>query len=340
MYLSIVEPFIQQHVGPNYRIEKVIDGANNQCFKILSDTGNYFLKCFCEHTQNSHKKLVNEFQFTQLLHKQGIKDVATPIAYCEQNLVALYSLLPGQPIRRSSPTLVEDAFDFINRINTATYDLAIPKASDATEEVADFLKIVFNRLQRFSQIDTIEDVEVKTLLAQIEQRAKQISEQTLQWTLALECQHLSPSDFGFHNALIDADGKLAFFDFEYAGLDSYWKLVCDFFSQPKVPVDTNTFSSVSKLNVSPSFDNHKAEFLACFELTQLKWCLIMLNAFDPQIAQRRAFARHEYCFDSKSSNNQLSKTTMQLNKCKQYMQAIPEKLNVLDDILSAQHWKI
>ena len=37
--------------------------------------------------------------------------------------------------------------------------------------------------------------------------------------LPKETRCLSPSDFGFHNALLEATGKLRFVDFEYAGWD-------------------------------------------------------------------------------------------------------------------------
>ena len=47
---------------------------------------------------------------------------------------------------------------------------------------------------------------------------------------------LSPSDFGFHNALVDERAGLTFLDFEYAGRDDPAKLVSDFFCQPEIPV--------------------------------------------------------------------------------------------------------
>ena len=54
---------------------------------------------------------------------------------------------------------------------------------------------------------------------------------------------LSPSDFGFHNALLDRQGNVRFFDFEYAGWDDPAKLVCDFFCQVEVPVPRRLFPS-------------------------------------------------------------------------------------------------
>ena len=52
----------------------------------------------------------------------------------------------------------------------------------------------------------------------------------------LERMHrcLSPSDFGFHNALIDQRDNVRFCDFEYAGWDDPAKTVCDFFCQVEV----------------------------------------------------------------------------------------------------------
>src|SRR6185503_11886129 len=46
---------------------------------------------------------------------------------------------------------------------------------------------------------------------------------------------LSPSDFGYHNAVLADDETVRFFDFEYAGWDDPAKLVCDFFNQVEVP---------------------------------------------------------------------------------------------------------
>ena len=39
---------------------------------------------------------------------------------------------------------------------------------------------------------------------------------------------LSPSDFGFHNVIVEKDKILRFIDFEYAGWDDPAKMVSDF----------------------------------------------------------------------------------------------------------------
>ena len=55
---------------------------------------------------------------------------------------------------------------------------------------------------------------------------------------------ISPSDFGFHNAIKTADG-IKFIDFEYAGWDDPCKAVIDFSLQPRIPINSSTFPLLS-----------------------------------------------------------------------------------------------
>src|SRR5207248_1561644 len=50
--------------------------------------------------------------------------------------------------------------------------------------------------------------------------------------ISLEARTLSPSDFGFHNALRRPNGQLAFLDLEYFGWDDPAKTICDFLLHP------------------------------------------------------------------------------------------------------------
>ncbi len=103
---------------------------------------------------------------------------------------------------------------------------------------------------------------------------------------------LSPSDFGFHNALLTPDGTLRFLDFEYAGWDDPAKLVCDFFCQPRVPVGLEFWSRMvgalgEGLGMGDSLEARAALLLPAY---RLKWCCILLNEFLPTALARRAFA--------------------------------------------------
>ena len=127
---------------------------------------------------------------------------------------------------------------------------------------------------------------------------------------------LSPSDFGFHNAIQANDGRLRFIDFEYAGWDDPAKTVCDFFCQPAVPVPADYWEYVVGAVVSDLSDAeaHQRRIALLLPVYQLKWCCIMLNDFLPVESQRRDFAR--------DSDGQEARKRMQLEKAGQALQRI------------------
>lgn len=103
---------------------------------------------------------------------------------------------------------------------------------------------------------------------------------------------MSPSDFGFHNALWRTAEQVVFIDFEYAGWDDPAKMVCDFFCQPAVPVSLEYLDRVCEV-VASEMPN-PASFLQRVNLImpvcRLKWCCILLNEFVPLGTWRRRFA--------------------------------------------------
>jgi hypothetical protein len=103
---------------------------------------------------------------------------------------------------------------------------------------------------------------------------------------------VSPSDFGFHNALFDAAGRATFIDFEYAGRDDPGKLACDFFCQPEVPVPLVFFDDFLDAIEAP-LRLDADDLWRCRALLpayRIKWVCIILNEFLAVGANRRAFA--------------------------------------------------
>ena len=108
---------------------------------------------------------------------------------------------------------------------------------------------------------------------------------------------VSPSDFGFHNSLVQDDGQVVFFDFEYAGWDDPAKLVCDFFCQPEYPVPEVFFSAfVSGVRAALSLPQDSGFEKRCqmlLPLYQIKWSCILLNEFTATGRRRRTFSLGE-----------------------------------------------
>ena len=108
-----------------------------------------------------------------------------------------------------------------------------------------------------------------------------------------ELRRLSPSDFGFHNALREAAGRLRFVDFEYAGWDDPAKLACDFFCQPALPVPMRFWSSFLA-NVTedlPEAERQRRRIALLLPVYRIKWVTILLNDFHAVGNDRRRFAR-------------------------------------------------
>ena len=110
---------------------------------------------------------------------------------------------------------------------------------------------------------------------------------------------MSPSDFGFHNALLDSLGRLCFFDFEYAGWDDPAKLVGDFFCQVEVPVSRRFLAGFAEgiASTYPQPDALIERIQLLFPVYQLKWCCIVLNEFLPAGRARREFSEAHLCAD-------------------------------------------
>jgi hypothetical protein len=103
---------------------------------------------------------------------------------------------------------------------------------------------------------------------------------------------VSPSDFGFHNALAEANGNIRFLDFEYAGWDDPAKTAGDFFAQLALPVPAEFFERFVAEIMQDFKDAERSSARARLlrPTYQIKWCCIALNVFLPVHLARRTFA--------------------------------------------------
>lgn len=90
---------------------------------------------------------------------------------------------------------------------------------------------------------------------------------------------VSPSDFGFHNAIKTNQGT-RFFDFEFAGWDDPAKAVVDFLLQPRVPVSKSARALILRYleKIQPSVAN-RVQLL--MPILRLKWICIVLSILNP-----------------------------------------------------------
>ena len=89
---------------------------------------------------------------------------------------------------------------------------------------------------------------------------------------------VSPSDFGFHNAIRTCTG-VKFCDFEFAGWDDPAKTIADFDLQPKVPVSPRTQALAEAIEAWDARHSFRHQVLA--PILKLKWACIILGLLNP-----------------------------------------------------------
>lgn len=89
---------------------------------------------------------------------------------------------------------------------------------------------------------------------------------------------VSPSDFGFHNAIRTPKG-IKFFDFEFAGWDDPVKTVADFDLQPRVPLKIR--AKVLSKSLPQWGKGLEERYNVLFPILKLKWACIILAVLDP-----------------------------------------------------------
>jgi len=284
-------------------------GSNNRAFELHAGGSAWLLKAYFRHPSDPRDRLGAEFGFCSFAWDAGLRCVPRPIAADREAGLAVYEFVRGRHIGPADvgADAVKQAADFFRQINLRRFcpaARALPAASEACFSISEHLARVSGRVARLGAITAGSPAE-RDAAALVARRLTPAWERIRAATLASRsagdpnsalpesARMISPSDFGFHNALLENDGRLRFLDFEYAGWDDPAKTVCDFFCQPDVPVPARFMDDFARLAVPP--DQADPLFRARVELLmpvyRLKWCCIVLNEFVASDAARRRFAR-------------------------------------------------
>lgn len=330
-----IERYVSQQFGAAVdNIERLRIGGNNKSWIATIGGDRYFVKQYFTSPEDPRDRLKNEFQFLGYAYSTASTWVAKPIAFSEVDRLAVYECLVGNSISADEVTIehVSESARFFAAINDRD-NIAkaqhLGLASEACFSISQHVDVVDTRLVKVEDsINATTDIGAKRVIKQIskEWQAERASIQQklakfgnqLNDSLPENDRCLSPSDFGFHNALITLEG-IKFVDFEYAGWDDPAKMVGDFFSQLAVPVDPRYFDTFTELAFA-SFEEperiiSRARLLMV--LYRFKWCCIALNVFIPSNLQRRMFANPD--IDPEHLKNiQLQKATTIINELEKY----------------------
>jgi hypothetical protein len=296
-------------------LSRLAGGKNNRVYRIETDAGaSLILKRYFSDPRDGRNRLDAEWNFLDRAWRDGVRAIPQPLARDADEDTALYSFVPGRKLAAGELEArhVDAAADFVLAVNARRHG-GLDPASDACFSISDHLQLVERRLLRLATLDPqaphAADAR-RFAFTDLRPIWDAVRDRTLREALSLgldlhrglteaECC-LSPSDFGFHNALAADDG-LVFLDFEYAGRDDPAKLVVDFFCQPEVPVPAG-YRDRFTAKLARGLPLDQAALACCnflLDAARVKWACILLNDFLPDGAARRAFAdageRDERC---------------------------------------------
>lgn len=298
-----MEDFCQQHgIGLPFDVERIRAGRNSEVSRIHNRDGQWILKHYYQNAGDPRDRLGTEFGFLRFLQDAGVSGVPAPLAADHGLQLGLYSFLPGSRPQSITSDHISQAVDFIVRINRPGEISGLAAASDACVSWQDHLDLAENRLVRLLHglpatplADEVREFVATQLWPCWTRLEEGLRRETAPSTRAAELsrrdQILSPSDFGFHNALVN-DGAVYFVDFEYAGWDDPAKLICDFMCQPEIPVTASLGRQFMEDLVvhcpHPDAVRQRAQLL--LPVHRLKWCCILLNEFRREDRERRLHA--------------------------------------------------
>jgi hypothetical protein len=290
-------------------LERLPVTGNNRLFLLRLGGNRYVVKQYFRHAGDDRDRLHAEFSFGKFLWDNGVRCIAEPIGRDEAASVGVYRYVDGRKplageIREAEVLAALAFFTDLNRFASLPAASSLPPASEACFSIGNHIGLVDRRVRRLQDIATEDDVDRDAgefIAGELTGKWDDVRDSTIAEAaraglsmsdeIAREDLVLSPSDFGFHNALLSKNGMI-FVDFEYAGWDDPAKTVCDFFCQVQVPSPARFFPQFCEAAADLVRDREgtirRARLL--LPLYAVKWVCIVLNHFLPVGRERKAFS--------------------------------------------------
>jgi thiamine kinase-like enzyme len=324
----------------DFSLQQLPAGGNNQVFRVDGNGDRALLKAYFQHPEDRRDRLGAEYAFCAFAWENGLRSLPRPLARDTSNRLGLYEYIEGRKLlpEEVDEHAIRQALTFFGQVNQHRRQPAgqhLPTASEAFFTVGDHLQCIEHRLvvlreiERSSEINCAAADFVQRQFAPAWERVRKwVEEHARGLGIHLEVEIpaadrcLSPSDFGFHNAILAEGGRLRFLDFEYAGWDDPAKMVCDFFCQVAIPLPARYFGMMvdavaSDLSQPEQFRGRVTLLMPVY---RMKWCCIVLNEFVRVSSSRRRFAN--------AANDRDEKKTIQLQKARRVLESINDERGI------------
>jgi hypothetical protein len=287
-------------------MEIVTGGGNNTIYKATDANGkHYAVKCYSHREAVENERLNREFSALAFLQAHNVTNVPCVHEKDLSEHFAIYDWIEGGRVKDVKQHHVDGLIDFLSQLKTLSLMSDAKKlesAKDACLSATDLLGLIQNRFDRLNHLESA-DTKVKQfvthdclqLYVQLEKNVQQIYQAhgvKLDHKIDLLHQTLSPSDYGFHNALETKAGELCFLDFEYFGWDDPVKMVSDFMWHPGQNV-SDALKAYFRSKMETLFSHapfFSVRLNALLPMYGLIWILISLNHFIPAVWEAKIAA--------------------------------------------------
>jgi len=328
-------------------IEELSGGRNSAVYAVNdSDSGLFAVKIYPDDCNGNNTRLESEFNSFKFLWDNNVRSVPEPIAAAPEAQLAIYSYIELNSLSSQNITSsdVDEATDFLmtlNKLCEIPESLDIRDAKDACFSLQMGINAVESRYLELEQIsETIPDT--LDLVNYLKSDFLPTFANIKEW-----CQHtardigmaysdkipqryrtLSPSDFGFHNTVRNKNGNLTFLDFEYFGWDDPVKLISDFLVHPGMDLDIVLKQQfIERMFIGFKNDTGlKNRLKVMFPIFGIKWCLILLNEFNPANFSKRQLTRSAPANLKEIQSQQLIKSKRMLDMVRHSYEHFPYKI--------------
>jgi hypothetical protein len=311
--------------APVTAIEQVGTGGNSRVFKVVTAAGPYALKIYPADDRRDRQGA--EARALAFVARAKLGRTPRLLAADESAYASLLSWIDGTAIGEISDADIAQFAQFQIDLDRALDADAQRDIGPAAEACISGARILSHICGRYGPLDAFGE-ELPALgvflqsrllpaLSACEKRARAIyDERGLDFAAdrPLAAQTLIVSDFGAHNALRGADGKLTFLDFEYFGWDDPLTSIGNFVLHPGMQL-TQAQRGLYRDRLLAHFGTGHAERLAALlPLFALRWCAIVLSDLLPGRRAHRVAAHSRYEDIGVLAAAQLAKATRLLEE--------------------------
>jgi len=291
---------------PVARIARTGGGGNSRLYRVDAAGRSYALKSYPPKGDDPRDRLGVECRALGFMAAHGVACVPRLFASDAAQGFGLFEWIDGAVVTDPGVADIDQAVAFLAAIRTLGAVPGadrMPSASEACLSGAEIVRQITARSARLAALAPNEPA----LAGFLAERVAPLLVELAAWTeagyraaglafdadLAPELRALIPADFGFHNALRQADGRLVFIDFEYFGWDDPVKLTADFLLHPAMALPEalkRRFGGAICDAFAPRDAAFPDRLRLLYPLFAMRWCLILLNEFLPDQWARRARA--------------------------------------------------